>query len=142
MTKEQAMEELKEHKEMLDKKYLNTKNSKAIEIVLSMLKEKDKQIDKLKKHNDRLLKKLRYRVKDVKKLQKYSLYKQEFSKLNKQLQNKDKIIDLMAETINNHDIDEDICKQMGQKENCNEFEDKEKCKDCIKRYFENKAKEV
>ena len=45
MTKEQAMEELKEHKEMLDKKYLNTKNSKAIEIVLSMLKEKDKQIE-------------------------------------------------------------------------------------------------
>lgn len=58
------------------------------------------------------------------------------------LEEKDKMIDLMAETINNHDIDEDICKQMGQKENCNEFEDKEKCKDCIKQYFENKAKEV
>lgn len=58
------------------------------------------------------------------------------------LEEKDKIIDLMAETINNHDIDEDICKQMGQKENCNEFEDKEKCKKCIKQYFENKAKEV
>ena len=56
-------------------------------------------------------------------------------------QNKDKIIDLMAEKINNHDIDEDICKQMGQKENCNEYEDKEKCKECIKQYFENKAKE-
>ena len=57
------------------------------------------------------------------------------------LEEKDKKIDLMAETINNHDIDEDICKQMGQKEDCNEFEDKEKCKDCIKQYFENKAKE-
>lgn len=57
------------------------------------------------------------------------------------LEEKDKIIDLMSETINNHDIDEDICKQMGQKEDCNEFEDKEKCKDCIKQYFENKAKE-
>ena len=57
------------------------------------------------------------------------------------LKEKDKIIDLMAETINNHDIDEDICKQMGQKEDCNEFEDKEKCKKCIKQYFENKAKE-
>ena len=42
------------------------------------------------------------------------------------LEEKDKTIDLMAETINNHDIDEDICKQMGQKEDCNEFEDKEK----------------
>ena len=57
------------------------------------------------------------------------------------LEEKDKTIDLMAETINNHDIDEDICKQMGRKEDCNEFEDKEKCKDCIKQYFENKAKE-
>ena len=57
------------------------------------------------------------------------------------LEEKDKTIDLMDETINNHDIDEDICKQMGQKEDCNEFEDKEKCKNCIKQYFENKAKE-
>ena len=54
---------------------------------------------------------------------------------------KDKIIDLMTETINNYDIDEDICKQMGQDKNCNEYKDKEKCKACIKRYFENKLKE-
>ena len=57
------------------------------------------------------------------------------------LEGKDKIIDLMSEAINNNDIDEDICRRMGQKENCNEFEDKEKCKECIKQYFENKAKE-
>lgn len=57
------------------------------------------------------------------------------------LEEKDKIIDLMSEAINNNDIDEDICRCMGQKENCNEFEDKEKCKDCIKQHFENKAKE-
>lgn len=67
----------------------------------------------------------------------------EYMKWQKQeLGQKDKIIDLMAETINNHDIDEDICKQMGKKANCNEFEDTEKCKDCIKQYFENKAKEI
>lgn len=59
-----------------------------------------------------------------------------------EMEQKDKIIDLMAETINNHDIDEDLCKQMGKKANCNEFEDTEKCKDCIKQYFENKAKEI
>lgn len=57
------------------------------------------------------------------------------------LEEQDKTIDLMSEAINNNDIDEDICRRMGQKENCNEFEDKEKCKDCIKQYFENKAKE-
>lgn len=104
MTKEQAIERLKSKLDN-DKEYLEQCNpfsdlvnevrldNKPIEIVLSMLEEKDKTID------------------------------------------------LMAETINNHDIDEDICKQMGQKENCNEFEDKEKCKECIKQYFENKAKE-
>lgn len=59
--------------------------------------------------------------------------------LEKESREKDKIIDLMAETMNNHDIDEDICKQMGQKANCNEFEDTEKCKECIKQYFQSKA---
>lgn len=57
------------------------------------------------------------------------------------IEEQDKMIDLMAETLNDHDIDEDICKQMGQKENCDEFIDKEKCKACIKQYFKNKAKE-
>ena len=105
MTKEQAIERLKSKLDN-DKEYLEQCNpfsdlvnevrldNKSIEIVLSMLEEKDKTID------------------------------------------------LMAEIINNNDIDEDICKQMGQKENCNEFEDKEKCKVCIKQYFENKAKEL
>ena len=45
MTKEEAMEALKEHKEQIDKKYINARNSDAIETVLSMLEEKDKQID-------------------------------------------------------------------------------------------------
>lgn len=64
------------------------------------------------------------------------------SELIEKLEQKDKIIDLMIETINNYDIDEDICKQMGQNKNCNEFEDKEKCKICIKQYFANKVKKV
>lgn len=63
-------------------------------------------------------------------------------KVMSMLKEKEQIIDLMSEIINNNDIDEDICKQMGQKKDCNEFEDKEKCKECIKQYFENKAKEV
>lgn len=45
MTKEQAIEALKEHKRQIDKKYINTRNSKAIETVLSMLEEQDKIID-------------------------------------------------------------------------------------------------
>lgn len=50
MTEEQAIEILQEHKKQIDKKYISARNSKAIEIVLSMLKEKDKQIDLMTNH--------------------------------------------------------------------------------------------
>lgn len=52
------------------------------------------------------------------------------------------MVDLMAEMINNQDIDEDICKQVIlEKGECNEFEEKSVCIKCIKQYFENIAKE-
>ena len=58
----------------------------------------------------------------------YSLYKEEFSKLNKQLQNKDKTIDLMAEYIESKKVLVDkYCYAL--------------TKERIKQYFENKAKE-
>jgi predicted RNase H-like nuclease (RuvC/YqgF family) len=154
MTKEQAIEILEGLKKSNEACIKSSKiedtpfttiwkrQNEAIETVLSMLKEKDKQIDKLKKHNDELLRKLRNRVKEVKKLQKYSLYKEEFSKLNKQLQNKDKIIDLMAEFIEDELTVDEFC----TKEGC--YADNyidghcEKCLNCIKQYFENKEKEV
>ncbi len=125
MTKEQAIEKIKWsiHINEFTKDINGSNTSINVEVlktVLSMLKEKDKTIDKLKKHNDDLLRKLRNRIKEVKKLEKYSLYKKEFSRLNRQLQNKDKIIDLMAEQLTTpiHD------------------------KEWIKKYFENKAKEL
>ena len=95
------------------------------------IENKDKEISKLKNNNKDLLRKLRKRVKQVKKLQKYSLYKKVFSRLNKQLQNKDKIIDLMSEqlvglAIFNIDKDETLI-----------LSDKEE----VKQYYENKAKE-
>lgn len=74
-----------------------------------------------------------------KQIEKYETY---IEQLRKELEQKDKIIDLMSETINNYDIDEDVCKQMGQKANCNEYEDAKECKECIKQYFINKAKEI
>lgn len=53
---------------------------------------------------------------------------------------KNKIIDRMAEYINKLDIDEDICtKNIINPELCNE--QYSNCKECIKQYFENKAKE-
>lgn len=95
----------------------------------AMLEEKDKIIEQYQNISN-----FQYKV--------YSAAVDDIFELNEKLEEKDKIINLMLETINNHDIDEDICKQMGQKEDCNEFEDKEKCKECIKQYFENKAKEL
>lgn len=137
MTKEQAIEKIKWsiHINELTKDVNGSNTSINVEVlktVLSMLEEKYKEIDKLKKHNDDLLRKLRNRVKEVKKLQKYSLYKEEFSRLNKQLQNKDKIIDLMSEqlaglAIFNIDKDETLI-----------LSDKEE----VKQYYENKAKEL
>lgn len=103
-----------------------------------MLEEKDKEIDKLKKHNDELLRKLRNRVKEVKKLEKYSLYKKEFSKLNKQLQNKDKIIDLMAIAISNEPLPtEEYC--IFRNFDCPEVGGNRDCKECVKQYFERKV---
>lgn len=115
---------------------------KQFNTVLSMLEEKDKQIDKLKKHNDKLLRKLRNRVKEVKKLEKYSLYKEEFSRLNKQLQNKDKIIDLMANHIATSDSD--LCEYLDITTKCKYYagDNGKTCDNCIKQYFENKAKEL
>lgn len=51
MTEQEAIKALKEHKEIIDKEYIKTRNSKAIEVVLNTLKEKDKIIEKLKEDN-------------------------------------------------------------------------------------------
>ena len=45
MNIEEAIDTLKEHKKLIDEKYLKAKNSKAIETVLNELEKKDKVID-------------------------------------------------------------------------------------------------
>lgn len=69
------------------------------ETVLNLIQKQEKTINKLKRHNKELLRKLRNRVKEVKKLTKYSFYKKEFATLNKKLKEKNKQIDLMAKEI-------------------------------------------
>ncbi len=56
---------------------------------------------------------------------------QENAKLENELEQKDKQIEQYQNMLVTNDI-----------KNCNEFEDKEKCKICIKQYFKNKVKEV
>lgn len=74
-------------------------------------------------------------------------YKQLINKKNGRLNEyaediakRDKVIDEMAKMINNHDVDEDICKQMGKKKDCNDYiMFEENCIDCIKEYFYKKV---
>ena len=49
MNIEEAIDILKEHKKLIDEKYLKAKNSKAIETVLNELEKKDKVIDEMAK---------------------------------------------------------------------------------------------
>ena len=44
-------------------------------------------------------------------------YQDAIEKVLPMLEEKDKIIDLMSEAINNNDIDEDICRRMEQNDN-------------------------
>lgn len=140
MTKEQekAIEKLEHVNRYYDcNNYYSRYELDCIEMALKMLKEKDKEIEKLKKHNKELLRKLRNRVKEAKELKKYSLYKKEFKTLNSQLKKKDKIINLMAEYIATLDIEEDICSKI-ENEHCDKMNFGE-CEDCIKQHFKSKA---
>ena len=92
MNEEEARETLKTMKENIDKKYLKTRNSVAIETVLKLLEKKDK------------------------------------------------IIDLMAIVIGNEPLPtEEYC--IFRNFDCPVVGGNRDCKDCIKQYFENKAKE-
>ena len=106
--------------------YIMSKDSKDADILLNLIEKQQAEIEKLRNNNKDLLRKLRNRVKEVKKLEKYSLYKKEFATLNKQLKEKDKIIDLMALDI------------YGMQIECNRyFKDTEE----VKQYFERKIKQ-
>ena len=115
---------------------LDNEAKKLFEAIMSIVDEKDE----LKKHNDDLLRKLRNRIKEVKKLKKYSLYKKEFSKLNKQLQNKDKIINLMLDYISN--ITDCPFESEGKYLDCEKMCDVRTNVECWKQYFTSRAKEV
>lgn len=66
--------------------------------------------------------------------------KEKIKELESDKEIKNKIIDRMAEYINKLYIDEDICtKNIINPELCNE--QYSNCKECIKQYFENLAKE-
>jgi hypothetical protein len=111
---------------------------KDLLLILNLIEKQQKEKDKLEKHNKELLRKLRNRVKEVKKLNKYSLYKKEFAKLNKEIEKKDKIIDLMSYVITHEDIpQEEYC--IWRDMSCEVVGGNKQCKNCIKQYFERKV---
>lgn len=65
-----------------------------IQEAIKIIEKQQKELDKLRNKNKDLLRKLRNRVKQVKKLEKYALYKKEFSRLNKELEKKDREIQI------------------------------------------------
>ena len=151
MTKEQAIR--------IISKYLNfneicgTRNFKeAIETVLSMLKEKDKEIESLEKTLDEkyiFVTGARTLYAGLMSLDKENIVKDDLKLRNEIYQHiedkekKDKQIDLMAEYIANRDNDEDICKYQVA-EWCEDEEGGvliEVCRKCIKQYFERKMEE-
>lgn len=62
-------------------------------------------------------------------------------KKQREIEKKNKIIDLIAKMINTHDIYDDIYGQFGKSKDCSDFTNEELCVDCIKQYFESKSKE-
>ena len=93
-----------------------------------------KQQEEVEKYTHSLEKKLEKKDKYIKELcENYCPKKAELEK-------KDKTINEMAKMINSHDIDEDVCKQMGKSKECNDYVLFESnCINCIKEYFTNKV---
>lgn len=108
-----------------------------------MTKEQEKAIEYFKKH----IKYFEEQIKFIEAIEcdyydeELELYKnrvEQFKTVLSMLEEQDKIIQQMTYYIMNLDIDEDICKEV----NCDTNSGKLDCKDCIKQYFENQAKEV
>ena len=117
----------------------NKKVIESIQIIADLIEKQQKEIEKLRNNNKNLLRKLRNRVKEVKKLTKYSLYKKEFSTLNEHLKKKDKIIDLMVEKLKQ--LREASLEDCFIPRSYRDIDDclKTTCEECIKQYFERKV---
>ena len=129
---------IEEAKEYLKNYKYDNEVREAIDTVLNKLEKKEAEIDKLRNTNKDLLKKLRNRVKEVKSLTRYSLYKKEFARLNKQLEKKDTVIDLLADDLRYYEgmqQEQLFCIDTCEGKMC----DEEHCKERIKEYFYKKV---
>lgn len=101
---------------------------KLFDTIMKIADERDELLEKNKEYEKQL---------DLEYVEDNYIHKEKVERIIKE---KDKIIDEMAEYINKLDIDEDICtRNIINPELCNE--QYSNCKECIKQYFENKAKD-
>ena len=111
---------------------------KAIETVLDLISKLQKEKTQEKESWQKYCNELNEEI--IEKNNKIFDLEMQVEKLQKENKEKDKQIDLKAEYISNLDIDEDICKEQSDN-NCDDINREVECKECIKQYFENKAKE-
>ena len=105
----------------------------CIETALNMLKEKDKEIEKLKKENEHWKNGFERELEDNRE-NSCELLKQDLI-----IRKQEKQIDLMVEFIAILDIEEDICVKTGKDLNKCDCMTLGKCENCIKQYFKSKV---
>ena len=128
MTKEQAQKVLDELQGVRPEK-LNGEAKRLFEAIMLIADERDELKKELKKKD--------------KQIEKYQNMLATNDMLHiKESQEKDKIIDLMAEHIATSDSD--LCEYLDMTTKCKYYAgaNGKICDDCIKQYFENKAKEL
>lgn len=132
MTQEQAQKVLDELQEVRPEK-LNNEAKEIFEAIMKIADERDELKNKVIEKDNRI-KQLenmnKFQSKDIKEAVDYTF------ELNKEIEEKDKIIQNMSKYILSLDIDKDICmKNTTNTELCNE--DNSNCVECIIKHFSN-----
>lgn len=138
MTTEEAQKVLDELNEIKVEE-LSGNSKRLFEAIMKIADEKDelyKKVKELGKGQQTLIQSRRK-------------WKNRYYKMKRKLKEKNKTIDLMAEAISSMDTDIKVIKKQTKEEYCDFLKsDAEycwktdvECRDCIKQYFENKAKE-
>ena len=138
MTNEQAQKVLNELQGVRPE-VLNGEAKRLFEAIMKIADERDELKNKVREKDNRI-KQLenmnKFQSKDIKEAVDYTF------ELNKEIELKDKIIDLIANHIATNDSN--LCQYLDMTTKCKYYagENGKTCDECVKQYFENKAKEV
>lgn len=138
MTNEEAQKVLDELQGVRPE-VLNGEAKRLFEAIMKIADERDELKNKVREKDNRI-KQLenmnKFQSKDIKEAVNYTF------ELNKEIELKDKIIDLMANHIATSDSD--LCEYLDITTKCKYYagDNGKTCDNCIKQYFENKAKEI